>query len=43
MILNEKYKKNDGRKKDLIYKIPCHGCKFCYLGETAQWYNEREK
>ena len=43
MIFNGKYKKNDGRKKDLIYKIPCQDCKLCYIGETAQWYDEREK
>ena len=43
MIFNGKYKKNDGRKKDLIYKIPCNDCKLCYIGETAQWYDEREK
>ena len=38
-----KKKKNDGRKKDLIYKIPCRDCSLCYIGETAQWYDEREK
>ena len=43
MIFNGKYKKIDGRKKDLIYKIPCQDCKLCYIGETAQWYDEREK
>ena len=42
MIFNGKYKKIDGRKKDLIYKIPCQDCKLCYIGETAQWYDERE-
>ena len=39
MIFNGKYKKNDGRKKYLI----CQDCKLCYIGETAQWYDEREK
>ena len=36
---------NDGRKKDLIYKIPCNDCMLCYIGDTAQlqWYDEREK
>ena len=43
MIFNGKFKKNDGRKKDLIYKIPCRDCSLCYIGETAQWYDEREK
>ena len=33
MIFNGKYKKIDGRKKDLIYKIPCQDCKLCYIGE----------
>ena len=42
MIFNGKYKKSDGRKKDLIYKIPCQDCKLCYIGETAQWYDEKE-
>jgi len=43
MIFNGKFKKNDGRKKDLIYKIPCRDCSLCYIGETAQWYDERER
>ena len=42
MIFNGKFKKSDGRKKDLIYKIPCRDCSLCYIGETAQWYDERE-
>ena len=32
-----KIQENDGRGKDLIYKIPCSYCKLCYIGETAQW------
>jgi len=43
MIFNGKLRKNDGRKKDLIYKIPCRDCSLCYIGETAQWYDERER
>jgi len=43
IIFNGKFKKKDGRKKDLIYKIPCRDCTLCYIGETAQWYDEREK
>ena len=27
----------------MISKIPCRDCALCYIGETAQWYNEREK
>ena len=27
----------------MIYKIPCRDCTLCYIGETAQWYDEREK
>ena len=42
MIFNGKFIKNDGRKKDLIYKIPCRDCKLCYIGET-QWNDERGK
>ena len=29
IIFNEKFKKKDGRKKDLIYKIPCRDCTLC--------------
>jgi len=43
IIFNGKFKKKDGRKKDLISKIPCQGCTLCYIGETAQWYDGREK
>jgi len=31
------------RKKNIIYKIPCTSCNFCYIGETSQWFDEREK
>ena len=31
------------RKKNIIYKIPCTSCNFCYNGETSQWFDEREK
>ena len=43
LIFNGKYKNNDGRKKALIYKIPCNACKLCYIGETVLWYHERKK
>ena len=42
MIFNGKFKKKDGRKKNVIYKIPCKDCKLSYIGETSQWYDERE-
>jgi len=42
MIFNGKFKKKDGRKKNVIYKIPCRDCKLSYIGETSQWYDERE-
>ena len=25
-----------------MYKIPCDTCSFCYIGETSQWFDERE-
>jgi len=42
MIFNGKFKKKDGRKKNVIYKIQCKDCKLSYIGETSQWYDERE-
>ena len=43
MIFNGKLKNNDCRNKDLIKKIPCWDYSLCYIGETAQSYDEREK
>ena len=31
MIFNGKFKKKDGRKKNVIYKIPCKDCKLSYI------------
>ena len=25
------------RRKNVVYKIPCETCNFCYIGETSQW------
>ena len=30
------------RRKNVVYKIPCKTCNFCYIGETSQWFDERE-
>ena len=32
----------NNRRKNVVYKIPCDTCKFCYIGETSQWFDERE-
>ena len=42
-----KYLMNGGpprntRRKNVVYKIPCETCNFCYIGETSQWFDERE-
>ena len=39
MIFNGKFKGKDGRKKNVIYKIPFRDCKLSYIGETLQWYD----
>ena len=41
-IINGGPPKSD-RKKNSVYKIPCTSCNFCYIGETSQWFDEREK
>ena len=33
--------RND-RRKNVVYKIPCAICSFCYVGKTSQWFDERE-
>ena len=42
MIFNGKFKKKDGRKKNVVYKIPCRDCKLSYSSETSEWYDKRE-
>ena len=32
----------NNRRKNVVYKIPCDTCSFCYIGETSQWFDERE-
>ena len=32
----------NNRRKNVVYKIPCDTCGFCYIGETLQWFEERE-
>ena len=29
-------------ERNVVYKIPCRDCKLSYIGETSQWYDERE-
>ena len=29
-------------KKNVCYRVPCLNCSFCYIGETSQWWDERE-
>jgi len=40
-LINGGPPRND-RRKNVIYKIPCATCDFCYVGETSQWFDERE-
>ena len=42
-----KYLMNGGpprsdRRKNVVYKVPCATCSFCYVGETSQRFDERE-
>jgi len=32
----------NNRRKNVVYKITCETCNFCYIGETSQWFDERE-
>ena len=43
MIFNGKFKKNDGRKKDLLHRIPCRDCSLCYTLERQHCGMIREK
>ena len=40
-LINGGPPRND-RRKNVIYKIPCATCNFCNVGETSQWFDERE-
>ena len=31
------------RRKNVLYKIPCKTWNFCYIDETSQWFDERER
>ena len=35
--------KKSTRKKNVCYRVPCLNCSYCYIGETSQWWDEREK
>ena len=41
-LFNGEPKKSD-RRKNVCYRVPCLNCSFCYIGETSQWWDEREK
>ena len=32
----------NNRRKNVVYKITCETCNFCCIGETSQWFDERE-
>ena len=32
----------NNRRKNIVYKITCETCNFCYIGETLQWFDDRE-
>jgi len=32
----------NNRRKNVVYKITRETCNFCYIGETSQWFDERE-
>ena len=40
-LFNGEPKKTD-RRKNVCYRVPCLNCSFCYIGETSQWWDERE-
>ena len=37
---NNKPKYTDGRRKNVVYCIPCE-CGMVYFGETGQWFDAR--
>ena len=40
-LMNGGPPRND-RRKNFVYKIPEATCSFCYVGETSQWFDEKE-
>ena len=34
--------KRTERRKNVCYQVPCLNCSFSYIGETSQWWDERE-
>ena len=34
--------KRTERRKNVCYRVPCLNCSFSYIGETSQWWDERE-
>ena len=42
LICNNKPKIPRERWKKKVYQIPCKDCEKIYIGETSQWFDERE-
>jgi len=42
LICNNKPKIPRERWKNKVYQIPCKDCEKIYIGETGQWFDERE-
>ena len=42
IVCNNKPKNTDGRRKNVVYCIPCE-CGMVYFGETGQWFDAREQ
>ena len=42
LICNNKPKIPRERWKNKVYQIPCKDCEKIYIGETSQWFDERE-
>ena len=42
LICNNKPKLSRERWKNKVYQIPCKDCEKIYIGETSQWFDERE-
>ena len=41
LLFNGEPKRTD-RRKNVCYRVPCLNCPFSYIGETSQWWDERE-